>query len=224
MIGRQLALLSRNPVQTLLVSRAQPKIWQKIPQNWRTSVFWMFNCMWGCNGVRWMILSLSGYDCLKCIHLIFEICIVCTMKIRKSHQRENRLCLTLESSPDYLYYFSYRDLEQKLLIGEISEFVLPFMIHTASYAGKIGHIGSSFKFSSKLWVKIQVQEKLGFPALPQVIDMKPDVTKSLIPLPSVNCSKSLTDSECVGCQGSIICNWLKGKPRENIWFKRALPK
>ena len=94
MIGRQLALLSRNPVQTLLVSRAQPKIWQKIPQNWRTSVFWMFNCMWGCNGVRWMILSLSGYDCLKCIHLIFEMCIFCTMKIRKSHQRENRLCLT----------------------------------------------------------------------------------------------------------------------------------
>ena len=73
-----------------------------------------------------------------------------------------------------------------------------------SYAGKIGHIGSSFKFSSKLWVKIQVQEKLGFPALPQVIDMKPDVTKSLILLPSVYCSKSLTDSECVGCQGSII--------------------
>ena len=94
MIGRKLPVLSLNPVQTLLVSRAQPKIWQKIPQNWRTSVFWMFNCMWGCNGVRWMILSLSGYDWLKCIHLIFEICIFCSMQIRKSHQRGNRLCLT----------------------------------------------------------------------------------------------------------------------------------
>ena len=49
MIGRKLALLSLNPVQTLRVPRAQPKIWRKIPNNWRSlvwasgiSAFWMY--------------------------------------------------------------------------------------------------------------------------------------------------------------------------------------
>ena len=171
MIGRKLALLSLNPVQTLLVSRAQPKIWQKIPQNWRTSVFWMFNCMWGCNGVRWMILSLSGYDCLKCMSPdIWDMYLLQhALQIRKSHQRENRLWPTLESSPDYLYYFLYRDLEQKLLIGELSEFCMLFSLPF---------------LRSLIWNLMS----------------------------SVYCSKSLTDSECVGCQGSIICIW-----REAPW-------
>ena len=57
-----------------------------------------FGCLTVCEGAmvsgEWYFRYLDMIDCLKCIHLIFEICIFCSMKIRKSHQRENRLCLT----------------------------------------------------------------------------------------------------------------------------------
>ena len=51
MIGRQLAVLSRNTVQTYWIPRSQPNIWRKIPKiggvwTLRNLAFWMYALMY----------------------------------------------------------------------------------------------------------------------------------------------------------------------------------
>jgi len=102
MIGRKLAVLSLNTVQTLWVLYSQPKIWWKIPKNWLDSQDSSFLDV--CNAAKTLRPISYGQDFLRAsfdLWLWFNILLVINVceNTRLSDDREKQFKSNLLAQP-----------------------------------------------------------------------------------------------------------------------------